>query len=77
MCVLGERFFVLLGSLYHSVSLQQKRTKKKKNQKTKNDKLGDGKKFGHELINDETKNIYKKTKLFKGSGVMVIRSEVI
>lgn len=76
MCVLGERFFVLLGSLYHSVSLQQKRTKKKP-QKTKNDKLGDGKKFGHELINDETKNIYKKTKLFKGSGVMVIRSEVI
>lgn len=59
MCVLGERFFVLLGSLYHSVSLQQKRTKKK-TQKTKNDKLGDGKKFGHELINDETKNIYKK-----------------
>lgn len=50
---------MLLGSLYHSVSLQQKRTKKK-NQKTKNDKLGDGKKFGHELINDETKNIYKK-----------------
>lgn len=50
---------------------------KKTNQKTKNDKLGDGKKFGHELINDETKNIYKKTKLFKGSGVMVIRSEVI
>lgn len=76
MCVLGERFFVLLGSLYHSVSLQQKRTKKKTNQKTKNDKLGDGK-FGHELINDETKNIYKKTKLFKGSGVMVIRSKVI
>lgn len=76
MCVLGERFFVLLGSLYHSVSLQQKRTKKNP-QKTKNDKLGDGKKFGHELINDETKNIYKKTKLFKGSGVMVIRSEVI
>lgn len=76
MCVLGEHFFMLLGSLYHSVSLQQKRTKKK-NQKTKNDKLGDGKKFGHELINDETKNIYKKTKLFKGSGVMVIRSEVI
>lgn len=75
MCVLGEHFFVLLGSLYHSVSLQQKRTKKK-TQKTKNDKLGDGK-FGHELINDETKNIYKKTKLFKGSGVMVIRSEVI
>lgn len=75
MCVLGERFFVLLGSLYHSVSLQQKRTKKKNN--PKNDKLGDGKKFGHELINDETKNIYKKTKLFKGSGVMVIRSEVI
>lgn len=61
MCVLGERFFVLLGSLYHSVSLQQKRTKKK-NQKTKNDKLGDGKKFGHELINDETKNIYKKNR---------------
>lgn len=77
MCVLGEHFFVLLGSLYHSVSLQQKRTKKKTNQKTKNDKLGGGKKFGHELINDETKNIYKKTKLFKGSGVMVIRSEVI
>lgn len=76
MCVLGEHFSVLLGSLYHSVSLQQKRTKKK-TQKTKNDKLGDGKKFGHELINDETKNIYKKTKLFKGSGVMVIRSEVI
>lgn len=76
MCVLGEHFFVLLGSLYHSVSLQQKRTKQK-TQKTKNDKLGDGKKFGHELINDETKNIYKKTKLFKGSGVMVIRSEVI
>lgn len=76
MCVLGEHFFVLLGSLYHSVSLQQKRTKKNP-QKTKNDKLGDGKKFGHELINDETKNIYKKTKLFKGSGVMVIRSEVI
>lgn len=75
MCVLGEHFFVLLGSLYHSVSLQQKRTKK--NQKTKNDKFGDGKKFGHELINDETKNIYKETKLFKGSGVMVIRSEVI
>lgn len=50
---------------------------KKKTQKTKNDKLGDGKKFGHELINDETKKIYKKTKLFKGSGVMVIRSEVI
>lgn len=60
MCVLGEHFFMLLGSLYHSVSLQQKRTKKKNNQKTKNDKLGDGKKFGHELINDETKNIYKK-----------------
>lgn len=76
MCVLGEHFFMLLGSLYHSVSLQQKRTKKK-TQKTKNDKLGDGKKFGHELINDETTNIYKKTKLFKGSGVMVIRSEVI
>lgn len=67
---------MLLGSLYHSVSLQQKRTKKK-TQKPKNDKLGDGKKFGHELINDETKNINKKTKLFKGSGVMVIRSEVI
>lgn len=65
MCVLGERFFVLLGSLYHSVSLQQKRTNKKKNQKTKNDKLGDGKKVGHELINDETKNIYKKRNYLK------------
>lgn len=64
MCVLGERFFVLLGSLYHSVSLQQKRTKKT-NQKTKNDKLGDGKKVGHELINDETKNIYKKRNYLK------------
>lgn len=60
MCVLGEHFFVLLGSLYHSVSLQQKRTKKKTNQKTKNDKLGDGKKFGHELINDETKKYLQK-----------------
>lgn len=59
MCVLGEHFFVLLGSLYHSVSLQQKRTKKK-TQKTKNDKLGDGKKFGHELINDETKKYLQK-----------------
>lgn len=64
MCVLGERFFVLLGSLYHSVSLQQKRTKKNP-QKTKNDKFGDGKKFGHELINDETKNIYKKRNYLK------------
>lgn len=62
MCVLGERFFVLLGSLYHSVSLQQKRTKKKP-QKTKNDKLGDGKKFGHELINDETKKYLQKNEI--------------
>lgn len=63
MCVLGEHFFVLLGSLYHSVSLQQKRTKKKTNQKTKNDKLGDGKKFGHELINDETKKYLQKNEI--------------
>lgn len=54
---------MLLGSLYHSVSLQQKRTKKKKTQKTKNDKLGDGKKFGHELINDETKKYLQKNEI--------------
>lgn len=60
-----------------TIQFHYSKSEPKKNQKTKNDKLGDGKKFGHELINDETKNIYKKTKLFKGSGVMVIRSEVI
>lgn len=60
-----------------TIQFHYSKSEPKKTQKTKNDKLGDGKKFGHELINDETKNIYKKTKLFKGSGVMVIRSEVI
>lgn len=75
MCI-RRTFFCVVGKFVPFSFTTAKRTKQK-TQKTKNDKLGDGKKFGHELINDETKNIYKKTKLFKGSGVMVIRSEVI
>lgn len=76
MCIRRTCFYVV-GKFVPFSFTTAKVNQKKKNQKTKNDKLGDGKKFGHELINDETKNIYKKTKLFKGSGVMVIRSEVI
>lgn len=75
MCI-RKTFFCVVGK-FVPFSFTTAKANQKKNQKTKNDKLGDGKKFGHELINDETKNIYKKTKLFKGSGVMVIRSEVI
>lgn len=59
MCVLGERFFCVVGK-FVPFSFTTAKANQKKNQKTKNDKLGDGKKFGHELINDETKNIYKK-----------------
>lgn len=76
MCI-RRTFFCVVGKFVPFSFTTAKANQKKTNQKTKNDKLGDGKKFGHELINDETKNIYKKTKLFKGSGVMVIRSEVI
>lgn len=75
MCI-RRTFFYVVGK-FVPFSFTTAKANQKKPQKTKNDKLGDGKKFGHELINDETKNIYKKTKLFKGSGVMVIRSEVI
>lgn len=75
MCI-RRTFFCVVGK-FVPFSFTTAKANQKKNQKTKNDKLGDGKKFGHELINDETKNIYKKTKLFKGSGVMVIRSKVI
>lgn len=75
MCI-RRTFFCVVGK-FVPFSFTTAKANQKKNQKTKNDKLGDGKKFGHELINDETKNIYKKTKLFKESGVMVIRSEVI
>lgn len=75
MCI-RRTFFCVVGK-FVPFSFTTAKANQKKNQKTKNDKLGDGKKFGHELINGETKNIYKKTKLFKGSGVMVIRSEVI
>lgn len=75
MCI-RRTFFCVVGK-FVPFSFTTAKANQKKNQKTKNDKLGDGKKVGHELINDETKNIYKKTKLFKGSGVMVIRSEVI
>lgn len=75
MCI-RRTFFCVVGK-FVPFSFTTAKANQKKNQKTKNDKLGDGKKFGHELINDETKNINKKTKLFKGSGVMVIRSEVI
>lgn len=75
MCI-RRTFFCVVGK-FVPFSFTTAKANKKNPQKTKNDKLGDGKKFGHELINDETKNIYKKTKLFKGSGVMVIRSEVI
>lgn len=75
MCI-RRTFFCVVGK-FVPFSFTTAKANQKKNQKTKNDKLGDGKKFGHELINDETKNIYKKTKLFKGPGVMVIRSEVI
>lgn len=74
MCI-RRTFFCVVGKFVPFSFTTAKANQKKKN--PKNDKLGDGKKFGHELINDETKNIYKKTKLFKGSGVMVIRSEVI
>lgn len=76
MCI-RRTFFYVVGKFVPFSFTTAKANQKKNNQKTKNDKLGDGKKFGHELIKDETKNIYKKTKLFKGSGVMVIRSEVI
>lgn len=76
MCI-RRTFFCVVGKFVPFSFTTAKANQKKTNQKTKNNKLGDGKKFGHELINDETKNIYKKTKLFKGSGVMVIRSEVI
>lgn len=77
MCI-RRTFFCVVGKFVPFSFTTAKANQKKNNQKTKNDKLGVGKKFGHELINDETKNIYKKkTKLFKGSGVMVIRSEVI
>lgn len=76
MCI-RRTFFCVVGKFVPFSFTTAKANQKKTNQKTKNDKLGDGKKFGHELINDETKNIYKKTKLFKGSGVKVIRSEVI
>lgn len=75
MCI-RRTFFCVVGK-FVPFSFTTAKANQKKTQKTKNDKLGDGKKFGHELINDETKNINKKTKLFKGSGVMVIRSEVI
>lgn len=75
MCI-RRTFFCVVGK-FVPFSFTTAKANQKKPQKTKNDKLGDGKKFGHELINDETKNIYKKTKLFKGSGVMVIRSKVI
>lgn len=74
MCI-RRTFFCVVGKFVPFSFTTAKANQKKKPQK--NDKLGDGKKVGHELINDETKNIYKKTKLFKGSGVMVIRSEVI
>lgn len=75
MCI-RRTFFCVVGK-FVPFSFTTAKANQKKPQKTKNVKLGDGKKFGHELINDETKNINKKTKLFKGSGVMVIRSEVI
>lgn len=75
MCI-RRTFFCVVGK-FVPFSFTTAKANQKKPQKTKNDKLGDGKKFGHELIKDETKNIYKKTKLFKGSGVMVIRSKVI
>lgn len=75
MCI-RRTFFCVVGK-FVPFSFTTAKANQKKPQKTKKDKLGDGKKFGHELINDETKNINKKTKLFKGSGVMVIRSEVI
>lgn len=58
MCI-RRTFFCVVGK-FVPFSFTTAKANQKKNQKTKNDKLGDGKKFGHELINDETKNIYKK-----------------
>lgn len=58
MCI-RRTFFCVVGK-FVPFSFTTAKANQKINQKTKNDKLGDGKKFGHELINDETKNIYKK-----------------
>lgn len=58
MCI-RRTFFCVVGK-FVPFSFTTAKANQKKNQKTKNDKLGDGKKFGHELINDETKSIYKK-----------------
>lgn len=61
MCI-RRTFFCVVGKFVPFSFTTAKANQKKNNQKTKNDKLGDGKKFGHELINDETKNIYKKNR---------------
>lgn len=63
MCI-RRTFFYVVGK-FVPFSFTTAKANQKKNQKTKNDKLGDGKKFGHELINDETKNIYKKRNYLK------------
>lgn len=64
MCI-RRTFFCVVGKFVPFSFTTAKANQKKKTQKTKNDKLGDGKKFGHELINDETKNIYKKRNYLK------------
>lgn len=63
MCI-RRTFFCVVGK-FVPFSFTTAKANQKKYQKTKNDKLGDGKKFGHELINDETKNIYKKRNYLK------------
>lgn len=63
MCI-RRTFFCVVGK-FVPFSFTTAKANQKKNQKTKNDKLGDGKKVGHELINDETKNIYKKRNYLK------------
>lgn len=60
MCI-RRTFFYVVGK-FVPFSFTTAKANQKKTQKSKNDKLGDGKKFGHELINDETKNIYKKNR---------------
>lgn len=61
MCI-RRTFFCVVGK-FVPFSFTTAKANQKKNQKTKNDKLGDGKKFGHELINDETKKYLQKNEI--------------
>lgn len=61
MCI-RRTFFCVVGK-FVPFSFTTAKANQKKPQKTKNDKLGDGKKFGHELINDETKKYLQKNEI--------------